>query len=320
MIPMPSPALTVVLPTDTADSIRTVLECLRRQPDAHRIEVVLVTPDAPRVRDGLVDPGDFAAIRVVEVPSLSPLGPARAAGIRAATAPLVFLGETHSYPQADWLKCLLATFATRAWDAVACGMTNANPGSLTSWAGFLADYGRWIPTLPAGPIDEAPLYNAVYRREVLLALDPGLDGLLSHGDGLRIALQSKGCRAGLAPGMRLAHLNVDRPLAALRERLLAGILIGSQRAGRWPLWRRFLYAAAFPLIGLVLCRRILPGYRSACRAGGVPLGTFPLIFGLQSTRAFGEFLGYLGWGRTRHQTEMDDFEIRKLAHCVRSPA
>ncbi|MFZ9854349.1 MAG: glycosyltransferase [Limisphaerales bacterium] len=306
----------MVLPTDTAGTIGAVLDCLRAQPLAHQIEVVLVTPEGSRIQRVLEAPDEFAGIRVVEVPSLSPLGPARAAGIRAASAPLVFLGETHSYPQPGWLDSLLMAFLTGPWDVVACGMINANPGSLTSWAGFIADYGRWISSLPAGEISEAPLYNAVYRREALASLGDGLDGLLSHGDNLRIALQSRGRRAYLSPGTRLAHLNINRLPTAIWERVLAGILIGVQRSGRWPLWKRLAYATAWPLIALVLFRRILPGYGSACQGGGIPWGTLPLILGLQSARAFGEFLGYLGFGGTNHQAQMDELEIHKVAHCA----
>jgi hypothetical protein len=316
MQPTDVPAISVVLPTDNAKTIAAVLGCLRTQPEAGRIELVLVTTDGVSVRTGLDGAGDFARIEVVEVHALSPLGPARAAGIRAARAPLVFLGETHCYPQPGWMAELLEAFSSGPWDVVACGMINANPETRISQAGFLADYARWHATLTAGEIEEAPLYNAAYRREVLLALGDRLDRVLSHGDGLKIALQSQGRRSCLAPRCRLAHVNVDHLPGAMRERLLAGILIGSQRAGCWPLWKRLLYAAAAPLIAVVLCRRILPGFQAAARAGGVARGTLPVSCGLQGVRAFGEFLGYLGLGRPAHQTEMDDFEIRKLDHCI----
>jgi len=311
------PALSVVLPTDAVRTVATVLECLACQPEAASIEVVLVVPAGTEVHGASGAASRFAGITVVEVPALSPLGSARAAGVRAAKNPLVFLGETHSYPQAGWMSALRDAATAGPWDAVACGMVNANPETRISWAGFLADYGRWSATLPAGFIDEAPLYNAVYRRDALLALGTDLDGVLSHGDGLKLALRARGHRAYLAPAMRLAHVNIDRLSTAFRERLLAGILIGAQRAGSWPMWRRLLYAAAAPLIALVLCRRMLPGFRSAFRAGGVPRGTLPLACGLQGMKACGEFLGYLGCGRAGHQAEMDDLEIHRIAHCVR---
>jgi len=315
--PPPIPCLSVVLPTDAVETVSQVLDGFAAQPGAATIEIVLVVPPGTEVSKVTAEARRFAGIAVVEVASLSPLGAARAAGIRAARAPLVFLGETHSYPQAGWMQALQEAKAVGDWDAIACGMINANPETRLSWAAFLADYGRWSATLPAGTIDEAPLHNSLYRRDVLLALGAGLDGLMSHGDGLKLALRARGHRARLVPTMRLAHLNIDQVTSALRERLLAGILIGVQRAGRWPKWRRLGYAVAAPLIAVVLCRRMRPGFRSAFRAGGVPRGTFPLACALQGIRAWGELRGYLGLGPASAQAEMDQLEIRKTDYCVR---
>ncbi len=306
-----NPILSAVLPTDSAQTIGAVLDCLRRQSGSHRIEVVLVTSG----ENMLVESRGFAALRVVKVPSLTPIGTARAAGIRAATAPFVFLGETHSYPQEGWLDAVLASSPAEDWDVMACGMENANPSTLLSWAGFLLDYGRWSSCQPGGHIPEAPLYNAVFRRDVLLELGDQLNEALSAGNLLPLFLASRKSLIFLKPEARLTHQNVDRLLSVIRERYLLGVLIGMGRAAHWPMWRCWLYAAASPLVPFVLMKRLLPGYLSARRAWTFPRATLPVMLALQFIRAWGEFVGYLGFGTNLHEVEMTIMEIRKQDYC-----
>ena len=310
------PELSVILPTDTDETIRPVLERLRRQNVADRIEIVLVTPAADSLAKATAHDTGFAAVRIVGISSLSPLGVARAAGIRAAAAPLVFLGETHSYPQPGWAEALLRAAASGSWSAVAPGMENANPKSVFSAAGFLSDYARWGSALPAGEIAEAPIYNTLYRRQVLLECGEQLGEMLSHGDSLRRFLQENGHRAYFEPAARITHVNIDQPAACIRERFLAGALIGSQRARRWPWWRRLAYAGGSALIPIVLIQRMLPGVRHSSRTQQLPTGTFSMIVMLTYAKALGELVGYAGLGTPAHQTAMDLHEIRKLDYLA----
>lgn len=304
--------LSVVLPTDSPATIRQVLALLGRQSVAKDTEVVLVTTDPQALERDTAGDDRFAAVRVVGVASLSPLGRARAAGIRAASGEFVFLGETHSYPGPGWAEALLSTARSGPWDAVASGMDNANPATALSWAGFLADYARWSCELPAGEIGEAPIYNTLYRREVLLGVGESLGEMLSHGDSLRRELQGRGCRSFLQPSARLAHVNIDVLLPCVRERILAGILIGTQRAGRWPWWRRLAYAGGSVLIPAVLVGRMLPAARQVARVRSLPRGSMLLLLPLGCLKALGEMLGYLGLGRPVHAQAMDHLEVRKL--------
>src|SRR6185437_12946509 len=81
------PQVSVILATDSYETIRAVVERLRRQTARKEIEVVLA---APSYRE------EFAAMQIVECPGAG-IAAARAEGIRFATAPIIFIGETHSY-------------------------------------------------------------------------------------------------------------------------------------------------------------------------------------------------------------------------------
>ena len=72
----------------------------------------------------LEDLSAFPHAKVVR--SVNHLPEARAAGVRAASAPIVFIGETHSYPQPGWAEALLTAFEG-PWAAVVPAIGNANP-------------------------------------------------------------------------------------------------------------------------------------------------------------------------------------------------
>src|SRR3984893_15611286 len=248
--------MAVVLATDTYETVRPVIRRLAEQTVKERLEVLIVAPlppgalDAPR---GELE--GFAAVQLVTVAPTAGLAGARAIGIRAATAPVVFIGETHTYPQPEWAAALLDAFEG-PWATVVPAITNANPNGPVSWAAYVSDYGRWGEGRPQGEIPKALIYNAAYRRQVLLDLGEGLEAALdTYSEALWPALRREGHRAYFAPGARIAHLNVGRLGPYVHEKLLAGFILGSLRAARWPWRRRLLYVLASPLIALVLAAR-----------------------------------------------------------------
>ena len=262
-------------------------------------------------RDGL------GAVVVVEVDAILPLARARAAGVRAATAALVFLGETHSYPQPGWAEAIVATAANDAFAVIVSAFGNANPTGVLSWSAFLVDYGGWQHGHAGGEVAGIPIFNSVYRRIVLLGLGERLEHALGHGDALVVHLRARGHRAVLAPAARLDHVNIAQPRAWVSERLATGRLIGANRGSMWGWPRRLAYAAAFPLIALVLARRVLPSARAHDGARRAPRGTAAAMLAAVSLKAVGEALGYLGGGSRRIEESADEFELHKIAYAGR---
>ena len=91
-----APRMSIVLATDSYATIRPVIRCLSKQTVKQKLEVVLVTPDAKSMHSNLAGESPFAKTTVVE-DSVDDLAVARAAGVRASSAPIVFIGETHSF-------------------------------------------------------------------------------------------------------------------------------------------------------------------------------------------------------------------------------
>ena len=170
------PAISVILGTDTYETIRPVVECLRRQTVKDRVELVIIAPRRASLGMSDADGEGLAAVQFVEVGDVSRLAVARAAGVRAATAPIVVIGETHTYPDPRWAEALIRAHEGQPWAVIVPGFGNANPNGPLSWAIFLLDYGAWLAGLPAGEIGLAPTHNASYKREVLLSIPGAGDG------------------------------------------------------------------------------------------------------------------------------------------------
>ena len=315
---MPTPALSVCLPTDTVDTLRGVLERLRAQTIAASIEVVIPTPDGDAARAAVANESRFAAVRIVDVPALLPLGRARDAAVRAATAPYIFLGETHSFAQPEWAAMLLARHE-EGWAVVVPGFANANPRGVLSWSGFLMDYGAWAQERPSGELQYWPLNNASYRRSVLLECGDDLAHSLGYGDQLLISVRARGHRIFFEPRAGLHHLNVSRLGPWLDERRTAGVVIARYRSSVWSTGKRLAYVLASPLIPFVLFRRVAPTVLATIRARRLPLATLPVMFLGALAHGFGEFLGYARLTSSAlAETQMAEYEIHKTRYAGRA--
>jgi hypothetical protein len=306
--------LSVILATDRYETIRPVVRHLSRQTVRHQLEIVIVAPSAgPFSRDEDELQG-FGAVRLVGVGSIQPLSAARAAGVRAARAPLVFIGETHTYAHPGWAQALIGAHA-REWTVVAPAFGNANPKSALSWANFLLDYGEWLQGLPPREIGMAPTHNSAYDRGILLALGPGLERALTHGDQLTSLLRAGGHRSYFEPAARIDHLNIARLKPWIRERFFSGLLVGTRRAERWPAWRRLVYFCGSPLIPAVLLARMRKPLRVLGHETRLPAGTRPAMALGAVISAFGEMVGYAFAAAEGAEEHMLEYELHKVKYA-----
>ena len=160
--------LSFVLVTDTMSKIEGVLEALDHQTERNALEVVVVLPAAEAVDEGRF--GGYGAFRVVRVDSIMPMPAARAAGVRATTSPVIFIGETHSYPHPEFVRELIAAH-DGPWDIIVPGLVNAIRAGLAAGHRFLLDYGYWLAGLRHRVTERSHL-NASYKRNVLMELMP----------------------------------------------------------------------------------------------------------------------------------------------------
>ncbi len=312
-----TPHLSVVLATDAYETIRPVIAALARQRSPHTIEPVIVLPSSAVASIRAEELTPFAGAQIVPIDARFRLASARAAGVRAATAPVVFIGETHTYPQAEWAESLLAAFGDK-FAAVVPAIDNANPNGPLSWAAYLFDYGRWGSSRAPGEMRDPLIYNTAYRRSILLALDGALARVLDPSEEeMWTRLHAAGHRAMFAPAARILHLNVGHARAFLVEKFCAGAALGMRRAARWSWRRRLLYIVASPMIPAVLVARVLPGVRRVGLAS-LPAATIPALVVAAVAKAAGELAGYLGIKAPALDARMQDIEVNKVRYAGRA--
>jgi hypothetical protein len=303
--------LAVVLCTDGFDTIRRVVSCLRAQTSRSQIEIVIVAPSRAALGADESLLGGFWGVKVLEVGEITSLAPARVAGIRAAEAPVIFLGETHSYPQPGWAEALIAAHRGD-WAAVVPGIGNANPRTALSWGGLLTEYGSWIHGLPPGEIHRFPTWNTAYKRDVLVALGDRLEELLGSGDGLVRVLSTNGHRFYFEPAARLDHLNSAVFGRWFHERYIGGLSIASSRISSWSTWWRLAYVCGAPLIPAVVLSRSVRALLVTRRAVKLPAWTIPTMLGGAVVSAVGEMIGYAGGAGVATELTMTKLELHKL--------
>jgi hypothetical protein len=312
------PRLSVILATDTYETIRGVVERLRRQTMREQIEIVVIAPCAAAVDAILAYREEFAAVQILESPCTS-IAAARAQGIRSAAAPIVFIGETHSYPHPNLAEVLLPVFSN-SWAAATPAIGNANPKGAFSWAALLSDYGKWAEGLDAGEIPAAPPHNAAYRRSVLLELGDRLELALGFSEELPRWMRAHGHRTYFEPAARIDHANVTRFRHWMRERFAAGWVVASQRIHGWSWARRLVYVGGSIFIPMVVIWRVLPGVWQNARHRHLPAATVPAMVLAAIIRAMGELCGYAGGTATRAESQMREYEMHKLAYLTHSSA
>ena len=308
-----SAELSVLLPTDSFETVEKILACLRAQPRAGRLEIVLVAPTGAGLEDGDARVHGFAGVRVIEVADVAALpagaGPGAAGRERAAGAVRrdARVPERRVPRQARGGAC-------RALARGGAGDRQREPGQpdeLGLAPDGLRPLGRGRRR--AARSRTCPGHNSVYKRDLLLALDD-LDELMTADTIMHAELRARGHELYLEPAARVDHLNVSQLRWALVERFESGRTFAGMRSRGWALPHRLAYALGSPLIPLVRFRRIRLSLRR-CRDAPSMLRLGPALALALGVSAFGEFVGYLlGRGKTDH---LYDMELHKVRYVLR---
>jgi hypothetical protein len=311
-----SPSLSVLIITpDSFETIRQTVRCLARQSVRDRMELIVLAPRDARIEldEELVAP--LGGARVVYVPSVTPTGPVRAAGIRAARAPVVVFGEEHSFPAPGWAEALLRAHGGD-YAAVGPAVRNANPDTLVSRADLLIGYGPWLAPTTAREMDFLPGHNSSYKRSILLEYGERLDTLMEAETVLQWDMRRRGLRLYLEPAAQTAHMNFGLWSSWLPVMFLAGRAFADTRTGSWSLVRRAAFAAASPLIPMVRLSRILRDARRGGQSWPSLLRVLPtLAVGLLADAA-GQLAGYAAGAGQAHR-KLAGYEWHRRRHTPR---
>lgn len=291
---MASPLMTVVLVTPGRfEALRETLDHLAAQRIADRLELVVVAPSMGGLGPEPETVAEFHSRSLVETGPFRSTGHAVSAGVRHASAPIVVYVEEHVAPEPGWAEAIVGAFEG-SWAAVGPALINANPGSRTSWAALVQDYGPWLDPVESGERDRLPVHQAAFDRRVLLGLEDALESMF-ESENLLEELRSRGYRFYLEAGARAHHLNVSRPGAYVWAEFLGGRLYatGRVRRERWSAGWRALYAAAAPAVVIVRLRRRASDLRRIRRTARPPAGVSVLLLLGVLSHSAGEAVGCL---------------------------
>jgi hypothetical protein len=251
-------------------------------------DIILV--DASRDRSADVCERTFSSVRVLRrapghlVPELW------AAGLRAATTPLVAFSTAQMVPRPGWLDSLRARLESPSVAGVGGSIAPGLSLSRADRALYLLRYANYLPPVPASAQFEPPGDNALYRRDWLEAIEPswlaGFWEVEVHQD-----LRKRGADLACAPDAVVEFQGGTDFAEALQHRVAHARRYGHGRTRNkdWP--HRLVRSVAFPAVPPLLLARIIRSLRSRGEPVEPWLASIPQLLVFLSAWSMGEAAG-----------------------------
>lgn len=281
----------ILVAADGPQSIARLLDRLRRQTAASKLEIVIAALAGDVAKFAALAEPAFAELRVIAA-DLSTSARARAAAIFQARAPIVIFVEDHCFPVGDdWAERIIRA---HRFGHVAVGpvIRNANPGSATSWANLAVEYGPYMHRKDAAEMDFLPGHNSSYKREVLVQFGDDLADLLEAEWVLQTKLKAQGGTFWLDPLIEVEHLNYARMTRSIGLQFLIGWMFAASRSASWSLRKRLLYAMLFPAIAVWRMVNVTGQILNAPDSRSNALRSLPIVAVLLLASGIGEGIGY----------------------------
>ncbi len=246
---------------------------------------------------------EFPSARFIPVPGLDTREARRGAsrehhdtlrtvGLRAATGDVVLMTEDYACASPEWAAGLVAVLARHPDAGAVGGPIECEDGSALTFAIWLCDFGRYQRPLLEQRTHAASDVNVAYRTHALTHVAAAWSDAYRE-PAVHAALEAAGYPIYLSPDAVVCQARDTLPLRqALRERFIWARAYAATRpdaAGG----RRWLLAALSPLLPLLLTWRIGAITAARGRHVGRFLTCVPLVAGLTTAWAAGEFVGYV---------------------------
>ena len=290
--------LTVV---DGAASLRRCLAALRAQEAAPSLETIVAYDDT--VKDVAALKPDFPEIIFIDLGNIGDppsnaleehelIDKRRAAGLAAASAPIIAMIEDRGPPQPGWARAMIDLHTEHPHAVIGGGIVNKAPTAMLRDA-FKCDYARYEPPAPAGERDFLTDINLSYKRAPLLAVkDQWADGYKEVP--VHDAIVQNGGKLLYSPNALVELARQSRPAGALlAERFHWGRVVARIRGAGISRLKSLGLAAGTPLLPFLLLMRIYGHHRAKGRGLWQFIREAPPLFLLLIFWSIGEFMGYI---------------------------
>lgn len=197
----------------------------------------------------------FPGVRFVRGPADASVFLLRALGVREASGRLIAMLEDHAAVCAGWTQAILDAHSA---GNMICGGPIENDANCRSydWALYFAEYGIYMPPMPAGKTPILSGVNIAYDRVTLLSYHRVWDSVFYETD-VNAALTSAGYELYMLPEACVTS-RLRMPMREAMEHLfIGGVHFGDFRKAQCgPLARR-LWVIAAPAAPLILLLRII---------------------------------------------------------------
>ena len=307
----------VVVGYCSSENFRMALDHLRSQTVSTLLELIIVTRSRKELNLASSNLEGFSNYKILEIGEFESEGAAKAAGVMAASAPLVAFTEDHSYPDPLWAEALINAHYKGNFAVVGSVMLNANPHSNISWGSFLVLYSPWMAARPQEEVKHLPGNHSCYKRELLLSYCSRLSEMLEAESVLQWDLFNKGHHLYQEPMARVYHLNYSRLGPILSEYYLYSRIFAANRTHGWNGIRRMLYALGSPILPMIRLRRILKDVNRARLSMGMTLRALVPLFLTLCAGSVGELSGYAFGAGKAHEGLLGFMSKRHLFYAPR---
>lgn len=287
------PRLSVVIAAHNATAV--MAQCLRAlAPQCRRDDAEIIVADSSDDGTDRVVSEEFPAVRLLHFDASLTVPELRGKAIAVSRGAVVAILDPYSVVAEDWAANVLAAHARQPHPVIGGSVDKhpGSPGGLLGWAIYLNEYGMFMSPVPRGPAAIVPGSNVSYKRALLF------DGERARHAVFWKTFVNADAEAGayplwLEPGVRIA---LDKPVPFfdfMRTRFRHGRCYAAMRVEHRTRPIRWLYAAATPLVPIVLLARWSRAIWPKRRHRLIYIQTLPLQMALFSVWAFGELAGYL---------------------------
>jgi hypothetical protein len=197
----------------------------------------------------------FPGVRFVRGPADASVFLLRTLGVRETRGRLIAMLEDHSAVCAGWAEAILD--AHSAGNKIFGGpIENDAKSSAYDWALYFAEYGIYMPPVPAGKTPILSGVNIAYDRETLLSCGRAWESVFYETD-VNAALASAGHKLYMLPEACVTS-RLRMPMREAMEHLfIGGVHFGDFRKGQCGALARRLWVIAAPAVPFVLLLRII---------------------------------------------------------------